>query len=535
MFLIRLAFVFMLAINVHSNQPGFISLDCGATNSYNDSRTGLKWTPDDGFTNMGKSKTIKNPKIISWLTTFRYFPERSVNKYCYVFPVLNKRTYLLRTSYYYGDYDSRNSPPVFDQIIDGTIWGLVNTSTLYSTGSYSFYEAVIKSTGKTLSLCLGRNANTLGDPFISAIELRLLAPSIYNATDFEKSALSLVARTNFGYSGNDIMRYPSDRYDRFWLPFKDSHQSISRRSNVSVTGLWNLPPNAVLETALVSNKVEATEIQWPQAQILEDSYSYYISLYFDDIDNVVPRRSRVFNISFNGITFLSDLNISDNSAWAVFSTSWALQGLTKLSLDPVSGSNAGPLINAGEIFQLFTLGGRTITRDVRALNKLKESLINVPLDWSGDPCLPVGYSWTGITCSQGTLVRVTALNLTSSGLSGSLAPNIANLTALSYIWLGNNNIWGSIPDLTSLKRLSSLHLEGNKLSGTIPKSLANLRDLSELFLQNNNLSGTIPEGLVNKPGLELRLYPGNALLKTLPASATSPVPSSEQRILLGSQ
>lgn len=533
MFLIRLAFVFMLAINVHSDPPGFISLDCGATSNYNDSRTGLEWVPDILFTNMGQTKAIKYPRLLSWLTTLRYFPERFVNKYCYLLPVYEGRTYLLRTSYYYGNYDGRNSPPVFDQIIDGTKWGLVNTSTLYSTGSYSFYEAVIKSTGKTLSLCLGRNEQTVGDPFISAIELRLLAPSIYNATDFENYGMSLVARSNFGYSGNDIKRYPTDGYDRLWLPFKDSNQNIST-TNISVPGLWNLPPNAVFETALVTNKVESMEIQWPQAQSLENS-TYYISLYFLDIDHAVPPRPRIFNVSFNGITFYSDLNISDYAAWAVFSTDWTMQGLTKLSLDPVSGSSAGPLINAGEMFQLFTLGGRTLARDVRALNKVKESLTNVPLDWEGDPCLPVGYSWTGITCSQGSRIRVTVLNLTSAGLSGSLSPSIANLTALSHIWLGNNNISGSIPDLKSLKLLSSLHLEGNRLSGTIPKSLANLKYLSQLYLQHNDLSGTVPEGILNNPGLELWLYPGNALLKTLPASTRSPTPSSERSIPLGSE
>lgn len=534
MFLIRLAFVFMLAINVHSDPPGgFISLDCGATSNYNDSRTGLKWVPDNLYTNVGQTKTIKYPRLLSWLTTLRYFPERFLNKYCYLAPVYEGRTYLLRTSYYYGNYDGRNSPPVFDQIIDGTKWGLVNTSTLDSTGSYSFYEAVIKSTGKTIRLCLGRNAQTVGDPFISAIELRLLAPTIYNATNFEKYGLSLVARSNFGYSGNDIKRYPTDGYDRLWLPFKDSHQHIST-TNISVTGVWNLPPNAVFETALVTNKVESMEIQWPQAQSLENS-TYYICLYFNDIDHAVPTRPRIFNVSFNGISFYPDLNISDYTAWAVYATDWTMQGLTKLSLDPVSGSSAGPLINAGEMFQQFTLGGTTLERDVRALNKVKESLTNVPLDWEGDPCLPVGYSWTGITCSQGSRIRVTVLNLTNSGLSGSLSPSIANLTALSHIWLGNNNISGSIPDLKSLKLLSSLHLEGNRLSGTIPKSLANLKYLSQLYLQHNDLSGTAPEGILNNPGLELWLYPGNALLETLPASARSPTPSSERSIPLGSE
>lgn len=518
MLLIRLVFVFMLAITVQSDQSGFISIDCGATDNYTDSNTRLKWVPDNGFTKVGYSKTVGNPSLLTWLTTLRYFSDSSASKYCYVLPVLLRRTYLVRTSYNYGDYDGRNSPPVFDQIIDGTIWGLVNTST------NSFYEAVIESTGKTLSICLGRNAKTVGDPFISAIELRLLIPSMYDSTNFKKYGMTLVARSNFGYSGNDIFRYPADPYDRFWIPFQDSHQNISI-TNISVSGFWNIPPRAVLETALVTNKLESMEIQWPQ-QSLEDS-SYYIALYFNNIDSVAPPRARIFNISFNGIPFFSGLNVSGYSAWSVFSPNWTLQGLTKFSLDPVFGSISGPLINAGEVFQLFSLGGRTLTRDVTALNALKKSLTNVPVDWEGDPCLPVGYSWTGITCSQGNRIRVTILNLTSSGLVGSLSPSIANLTALTHIWLGDNNLSGPIPDLSSLKLLSSVHLEGNNLSGTIPKSLANLQYLSELFLQNNELSGKVPEGL-RKPGLELRIYPGNILLEIQPASATSPAPSPER-------
>lgn len=522
MFLIRLVFVFMLVINVQSDQSGFISIDCGATNNYTDSNTGLTWVTDNGFTKLGISRTLVNRSLdTAWLTNLRYFPESSANKYCYVLPVLPRRTYLLRTSYYYGDYDSKNSLPAFDQIIDGTKWGIVNISIDYSTESYSFYEAVIQSTGKTLSLCLGRIAHTVGDPFISAIELRPLVASMYNSTDFTKYGMTLVSRSNFGYSGNNVSRYPSDPYDRFWMPFQDSHQNISN-TNISVTGFWNIPPRAVLETALVTNKLESMQIQWPLRKL--ESSIYYIALYFNNIDNSVPPPARIFNISFNDITFFSNLNVSKGSAWSVFSSNWILQGLTNLSLDPVAGSISGPLINAGELFQLFGLGGRTLTRDVIALTALKNSFTNVPVDWEGDPCLPVGNSWTGITCSQGSRIRVTILNLTSSGLGGTISPSIANLTALTHIWLGNNNLSGSIPELSSLKLLSSLHLEGNKLNGTIPESLASLKYLSELFLQKNELSGKVPEGLRNKSGLKLEIDPGNPLLEKQPSPSPAPSP-----------
>lgn len=53
-----------------------------------------------------------------------------------------------------------------------------------------------------------------------------------------------------------------------------------------------------------------------------------------------------------------------------------------------------------ELFFFFT---------VIALQKVKESLRNPPLDWNGDPCMPRQYSWTGITCSEGPRIRVVTL------------------------------------------------------------------------------------------------------------------------------
>lgn len=46
---------------------------------------------------------------------------------------------------------------------------------------------------------------------------------------------------------------------------------------------------------------------------------------------------------------------------------------------------------------------------VIALERVKKSLRNPPLDWSGDPCMPRQYSWTGVTCSEGSNIRVVTL------------------------------------------------------------------------------------------------------------------------------
>jgi hypothetical protein len=46
---------------------------------------------------------------------------------------------------------------------------------------------------------------------------------------------------------------------------------------------------------------------------------------------------------------------------------------------------------------------------VIGLTALAKALDKTPSDWSGDPCLPEGNSWTGLNCSQDKFARVISL------------------------------------------------------------------------------------------------------------------------------
>lgn len=93
---------------------------------------------------------------------------------------------------------------MFDLIVDGTFWTVVNTTGDYANRLSSYYEGVFRARGKRLSVCLGVNVYTESDPFISALEVILLENSVYNATDFSKNAMGLIARSNFGSTGPTI-------------------------------------------------------------------------------------------------------------------------------------------------------------------------------------------------------------------------------------------------------------------------------------------------------------------------------------------
>ncbi|XVF45150.1 hypothetical protein PTKIN_Ptkin02bG0181900 [Pterospermum kingtungense] len=493
---------------VHSapDQPTGLLLTCGSSAKQTIPDTKLTYIPDDGFTFVGNKSALKNKDLLPILTTLRYFPDKSARKYCYTIQAVKGGKYLVRTIFYYGGYDGGKEPPVFDQIVGGTKWSVVNTTEDYKNGQSSYYEVIVAAPSKTLSVCLARNKQTASSPFISAIEVISLDDSMYNSTDFGKYALVAVARNTFG--GQDSISFPDDPHYRWWQPFKDKNTVVSSQSSVSTSEFWNNPPGKAFATAITTSPGNKLEVQWPPLSLPKTRY--YIALYFQDNRKPNTNTWRVFSVAINGKTFYSNLNATTGGV-TVYAPQWPLSGQTRITLTPDAKSSDAPLINAGEIYQILPLGGRTLTRDVMAMEELARSFDNPPPDWIGDPCLPQENSWTGVTCSKDEMARVVSLDLTNFGISGTLHPAVDNLTALHHLWLGGNKISGSIPEMASLGRLETLHLEKNNFSGPIPISLGKLGNLHEIFLQNNNLDGSIPEALQGKKGINLQVSPGNHL------------------------
>jgi hypothetical protein len=125
------------------------------------------------------------------------------------------------------------------------------------------------------------------------------------------------------------------------------------------------------------------------------------------------------------------------------------------------------------------------------------------LDPTGWLVAPSPCSWYGVICQQGHVVE---LQLYYNQLSGSLPPEIGNLTHLKNLYLDRNQLSGPVPgEIGNLSELEVARLGGNQFS-SIPTELANLHRLMYLELWGNQLSGEIPHGLGNLSQLlELRL------------------------------
>lgn len=132
-----------------------------------------------------------------------------------------------------------------------------------------------------------------------------------------------------------------------------------------------------------------------------------------------------------------------------------------------------------------------------------------------------GLNEIGISCNgDGEIISIN-FGDPPSPLTGFIAPEMGELTALQELELYNNQIFGLIPDeLQFLDQLEILRLDGNNLEGQIPQSFGSLSSMREMYVNGNDaLLGSMPIelcGLRNTNG---------GLLVVLEADCAEPNPT----------
>ena len=83
-------------------------------------------------------------------------------------------------------------------------------------------------------------------------------------------------------------------------------------------------------------------------------------------------------------------------------------------------------------------------------------------------------------------INIVSLDLTDSGLTGEIPPEIGELTNLTSLVLRYNELTGPIPStMGNLTSLVKLELQYNNLSGSIPAELWSLDSLTQFRIQKN--------------------------------------------------
>ncbi|XP_042488730.1 probable LRR receptor-like serine/threonine-protein kinase At3g47570 [Macadamia integrifolia] len=169
----------------------------------------------------------------------------------------------------------------------------------------------------------------------------------------------------------------------------------------------------------------------------------------------------------------------------------------------------------------YSQSGGSNGTDRLALLAIKAHITNDPFHVVSSWNDSVPYcEWSGVIC--GGLRhpnRVRALHLQSSGLVGSVAPEIGNLSFLREIWLQNNSFHGKIPhEVSFLFQLRYLRLYNNSFEGEIPPNISRCSNLIQLSLGSNNITGKIPVELGTLLKLQLLSFRKNRLIGQIPPS-----------------
>ncbi|XP_057482966.1 putative leucine-rich repeat receptor-like protein kinase At2g19210 [Actinidia eriantha] len=480
MAMIHFLLIFLALSTSSVSADVFVHIDCGSSSDFYTDENSIMWIGDNYLIQNGESQVVQSSNSISHvMDTLRVFTTRKKN--CYLIKVDKGGKILVRASFNYGNYDNKNSPPTFDLHFDGNYWDTVVT---LSTGSV-YYEAIYVAKGDEMSVCVAQTK--AGQfPFMSALEVRSLESNMYGHVD---AAYALFLKTRIAYGASDAVRYSDDIYDRIWVPAQvgtgSSLIKVTTDALLISVDQADYPPQAVLQNAITTSTPSQSIIfgtDFPTAQV-----PIYMTMYFSEVTELDSTQKRSFRVYRNNESFSDPILPPYANFTELYVSNFTSASNSTFSLMATADSTLPPLINAMELFYISDrLTDGTNSNDVAALASL-QSDSDVLQEWGGDPCLPAPFTWDWLTCNTGTTPRITALYLSSYGLSGSF-PDFSSMTALETIDLRNNSIYGPIPDfLGNLPNLKELNLADNQLTGSVPTSLLKNNKLKLVVTGNPDL------------------------------------------------
>ncbi|OWM76525.1 hypothetical protein CDL15_Pgr005489 [Punica granatum] len=397
------------------------------------------------------------------LMNLRCFPNGTRN--CYTLrPTQGKsKRYLIRASFFYGNYDTLSQTPTFDLYIDVNYWITVKDPSNYT------YEEIIYTTSRDyIQVCLVNRGS--GVPFISALELRTLDNSTY---DTSAGALQTSWRYNIG--SKTTYRHPQDDYDRIWEGQSFNWTTITNKTNVDSLRSTNNAYKVPLEVLMtgqqsLDNISSSLKLFWISS---EPTYKWYLFFHFAEFQVLRSGQLRRFRVYVNDNKLIT--TVTPEYLKPVTVSTFPFDGtVLNFSITSVtSQSSLPPFLNAVEWFRSIDLPHSTTDlNDVTGINSIK-TIYGVAIDdWQGDPCVPVSFIWSFLNCSEDDIPRIISLNLSSSNLKGSIATSFSSLTALVSLDLSFNELSGQIPEFfADMPNLRILNLSGNNLNGSIPAVL----------------------------------------------------------------
>ncbi|CAK9211838.1 unnamed protein product [Sphagnum troendelagicum] len=124
--------------------------------------------------------------------------------------------------------------------------------------------------------------------------------------------------------------------------------------------------------------------------------------------------------------------------------------------------------------------------DVLVMQSLKQGITTNNQNWTDpDPC-----NWNGTKCDASG--NVVSLRVRGFQLTGTVTPDINQLTQLQYLELNFNNFSGAMPSLAGLSNLQYAYLDDNDFESIPGDFFTGLTNIEALYLDNNpNLNKSV--------------------------------------------
>ncbi|CAG7869969.1 unnamed protein product [Brassica rapa] len=258
-----------------------VNIDCG-TSSSSLGANNIKWVGDKDFITSGESATVSSTTVEKSLTTLRYFPTGESN--CYNIPVTKGGKVLVRTMFYYGNYDGKASSPTFSVVFEGKHRGTVSISSAFEP--YTLELIFSPASGET-SVCFVRTSSS-SNPFVSSIEVADLADGMYDELG---PGEGLFYQQRVAYGTTETIR--SDLYGRFWLPSEINILLTgvpSAAASIDTSDASNKPPESILRNSWNGESLTLFDATLPTGGV-----PVYLAMYFSE---PLEMSVRSFNILF---------------------------------------------------------------------------------------------------------------------------------------------------------------------------------------------------------------------------------------------
>jgi Leucine-rich repeat (LRR) protein len=209
--------------------------------------------------------------------------------------------------------------------------------------------------------------------------------------------------------------------------------------------------------------------------------------------------------NMNGDIYANRLDAEGNLVWTDETVTVTNTGTAKSDMMAGKGPNC--------LFIAWTENGSVYVHCLR-----EDGTLGAPDVGSPDCTADDGTDGVELWGECYSIENTTELDLSNSGLTGSIPTVIGNLINLEYLNLRSNQLTGSIPpEIGNLINLEYLHLRSNQLTDSIPPEIGNLINLNTLILGYNQLTGEIPPEIGNLTSLDYLYLSTNQLTGELPS------------------